>query len=379
MKKLLIITILILALTGCKPDNEEVVIPNDLEPLVAVTDCDEPTLDGGWICIWADEFNGTEVDEDKWNFEVHGEGGGNGELQYYTRENAQVVDGKLVITAKKEYYLGDNYTSSRLNTKYKGNFQYVRVVVRAKMPTGRGTWPAIWFMPLMSAYGGWPDSGEIDMMEYVGYDVDRIYSTIHTERFNHNLGTQIGFSLLSENVETEFKEYEMIWSPGNIKTYVDGNKIGDFSYVPSLTSDAPYSEAFPFDQQFFLIINLAIGGSWGGSQGIDDTIFPTTLEIDYARVYKLDYATLDKEAPSAPFDVSLAQLKNTLYWRAPEDDYGVEEYVIYLNGAFSRYANLNQITFTGLNKGETYQVQVQAMDFVGRVSEKSETFSFTYE
>lgn len=377
MKKILIILILLLTLAGCKP--EESGAPNGLEPLVAVSDCETPTLEGGWTCIWADEFNGTEVDETKWNFEVHGGGGGNNEVQYYTRENAEVVDGKLVITAKKEYYLGDEYTSSRINTKYKGSFQYVRVIVRAKMPSGRGTWPALWFMPLMNEYGGWPDSGEIDMMEYVGYDVDRIYSTIHTERFNHNLGTQIGYSKVVENVETEFKDYEMIWSPGQIKTYVDGDLIGEFNYVPAFTSDAPYYEAFPFDQEFFLIINLAVGGDWGGAEGIDTSAFPTTLEVDYARVYKLDYATLDKAAPDAPTDLSVAQLANTIYWKKAADDFGVERYAVYVNDEFEKYVNLNQVTFTGLVSGERYQVQVRAVDFVGRISPFSETLTFTYD
>ncbi len=376
MKKILILALLLFILVGCEKNTDEV--PNGLLPLTAIDDCDEPTLEGGWTCIWADEFNGSAVDETKWNFEINGNGGGNGELQYYTKENAEVVDGKLVITAKKESYLGMDYTSSRLTTKYKGTFEYVRIIVRAKMPTGRGTWPAIWMMPLMSVYGGWPNSGEIDITEYVGYDVNRIYSTIHTERFNHNLGTQIGFNRVIENAETEFHNYEMIWSPGYIKTLVDGQTIGEFNYVPGLTSDASYEEAFPFDQEFFLIVNLAIGGSWGGSQGIDPNIFPTTFEIDYARVYKQDYATVDKETPTDPVSISLAQLKNTLYWQKSTDDFGVAEYAIYLDGQFHRYANLNQITFTGLNVGQTYQVQVQAIDFVGRSSGLSESFSLTY-
>jgi len=373
------LALLMFILVGCETNPPvDTVVPNGLLPLSAVEDCDVTTLDGGWTCIWADEFNGSVVDETKWNFEVNGSGGGNGELQYYTRENAQVVDGKLVITAIKESYLGMDYTSSRLTTKYKGTFKYVRIVVRAKMATGVGTWPAIWMMPLMNAYGGWPDSGEIDIMEYVGYDANRIYSTIHTERFNHNLGTQIGFNRLVPNAETEFHDYEMIWSPGYIKTLVDGNTIGEFNYVPAFTSDVPYSEAFPFDQEFFLILNLAVGGSWGGSQGVDVNAFPTTFEIDYARVYKQDYATLDEEVPSDPTGISLAQLKNTLYWQKTADDYGVEQYAVYIDGDFSRYASLNQITLTGLNVGQTYQIQIQAIDFVGRVSGLSDSFSLTY-
>lgn len=382
MKKLLILLLLAFVLFGCEekePTEETITVPNGLAPLEAVTDCDVPTLDGGWVCIWADEFSGDAVDETKWNFETGGFGGGNNEQQYYTKENTEVKDGKMVITAKLENMGGKAYTSSRLTTKYKGNFQYVRIVTRAKMPTGRGTWPAIWMMPLMSAYGGWPDSGEIDIMEYVGYDPNRIHSTIHTEKFNYSLGTQIGYSRLYENVETEFKDYEMIWTPGRILTYVDGDKLGEFNYVAELNQDVPSSAAFPFDQMFFLIINLAIGGNWGGAQGIDNTIFPTTFEIDHVRVYKYDYATVDKEEPTTPGDIQIAALKNSIFWTKSTDDYGVEEYAVYLDGVFHKYTRLNQIVLTGLVAGQTYNIQVQAVDFVGRVSPLSNTLSYTYK
>lgn len=354
-------------------------VPNGLAPLSATEDCDVPTLENGWVCIWADEFSGEAVDETKWNFEVNGDGGGNGELQYYRRENATVAAGFLTITAKSENYLGKLYTSSRLTTKYKGTFENVRVIVRAKMPSGRGTWPAIWMMPLLNSYGAWPDSGEIDIVEYVGYDPDTIFCTIHTDRFNHNLGTQLGYSKDIENAETEYHDYELIWAPGHMEGHVDGTKYAEFNYVPALTKDYYYHQAFPFDSPFFLILNLAVGGSWGGSQGVDPDIFPTSLQVDYVRVYKLDYATLDEEAPTAPTDLEPTNLNNTIFWRASTDDYGVEEYAIFVNGQFRQYASLNQVTLIGLTKGITYDIQVQAVDFVGRASELSSILSFTYE
>jgi beta-glucanase (GH16 family) len=385
MKKTILTILIMFTLVGCGSLTTPVtlttttaeVIPNGLEPLVAVSDCEVPTLEGGWTCIWADEFSGTVVDETKWNFEINGDGGGNNELQYYRKENATLADGILSITAKKESYLGKLYTSSRLTTKYKGTFEYVRIVVRAQMPSGRGTWPAIWMMPLMSSYGGWPDSGEIDIMEYVGYDQNRIYSTIHTELFNGRLGTQIGASALFENVETQFHDYELIWSPGKILTYVDGAKLGEFNYVPALTKNAAYYQAFPFDQPFFLILNQAVGGAWGGSQGVDPDIYPTALKIDFVRVYKLDYATIDKTAPSAPDDLQPATLANTLFWTKSSDDFGVERYIIYVNGVFNKFSNLNQVTLTALNDHETYQIQIQAVDFVGRTSAFSPMLSYT--
>jgi beta-glucanase (GH16 family) len=381
MKKifnLFIIFTLVLILVSCETNNNDNSVPNGMLPLVPINDCLMPRLDSNWVCIWADEFNGNQVDEEKWTFVIDGQGGGNNELQYYRRENAEVKDGKLIITARNESFMGRTYTSARIHSKYKGDFQYVRVVVSAKMPSGRGTWPAIWMMPTMNAYGGWPFSGEIDIMEYVGYDVNRVHSTIHTRSFNHNIGTQVGNAITVPNVETEFKEYEMIWGPGSIVTYVDGLKIAEFGYAPHFNRNIPYHHAFPFDQLFHLILNLAVGGNWGGVQGVDETAFPTTMEIDYVRVYQLDYATIDKTPPTIPTLITLAELRNTIYWRASTDDAGVEKYAIYLNGELRDHARLNQYTFTGLQAGQTYQIEIEAIDFVGRRSGKSEIFSLFY-
>lgn len=372
MKKILSLILLLFILVGCNPSG----VPNDLEPLVPAEDCDSQTLEGGWVCIWADEFNEEEINRDKWNFEVNGYGGGNNELQYYTEKNAEIVDGKLVITALKEDYLNRDYTSSRLTTKYKGDFRYGRIVVSAKMPTGQGTWPAIWMMPTMSVYGGWPQSGEIDIMEYVGRDPQNVFSTIHTEKFNHQDGTQIGYDITVPTAETEFHTYEIIWNPGEIITYVDGVSFATFRYTAQFNQDVAYYEAFPFDQQFFLILNLAIGGGFGGT--VDNSIFPTAFEIDYVRVYQYDYATIDEEKPSNIENLQIAQLRNTIFWDASTDDYGVEKYGIYVDGELYDFANLNQYTFDRLVKGQSYQITVQAIDFVGNASEISQILSFTY-
>jgi beta-glucanase (GH16 family) len=246
------------------------------------------------------------------------------------------------------------------------------------MAGGRGTWPAIWMLPTMNAYGTWPNSGEIDIMEYVGYDPNRVHATIHTRKFNHNLGTQLGGSRTIQNAETEFHDYEIIWTPGNIQAFVDGDKYAEFGYNAGLNSDVPYHHAFPFDQLFFLILNVAVGGNWGGAEGVDAEAFPTSMEVDYVRVYQQDYATLDKESPSMPTFIQPSQLANTFHWRASTDDVGVEKYAIYVDGEFRRYVNLNQATLTGLTRGQTYQIQVQAVDFVGRTSELSDVYLFTY-
>jgi beta-glucanase (GH16 family) len=370
MKKLLIITFILFILAGCNQTEDPII-----EPLVPYENCDSPTLEGGWVCIWADEFNRDTIDEDKWNFEVNGYGGGNNELQYYTKENASIVDGKLVITAKSESYLGKDYTSSRLNTKYKGDFRYGRLIVSAKLPTGAGTWPAIWMMPTMSLYGTWPKSGEIDIMEYVGRNPTHLFSTIHTEKFNHQLGTQIGYDTTVATAETEFHTYEMIWNPGEIMTYVDGKLLGTFKYSAAFNQDVLYNAAFPFDQEFYLILNLAMGGNLGGA--VDPNFTESTFEIDYVRVYQYDYAVIDKEEPSTPEKLQIAELHNTVFWNASTDDYGVEKYAIYVNGELYDFSNLNQYTFTRLENGKSYQIEVQAIDFLGRSSGLSNLLSLT--
>jgi len=376
MKRIYIIIIfaLLITLVACTERGEKGV-PNGMLPLEAVTDCNVPTLDDGrFVCIWADEFEGDEIDRTKWNFETGGGGWGNNELQFYRSENASIVDGKLVITAKNESFSGRQYTSARLTTKYRGDFRYARIVVSAKMPSGVGTWPAIWMMPTMNAYGTWPNSGEIDIMEYVGYDPNVVHTTIHTAKFNHNINTQLGYSKRIENAETEFHEYEIIWSPGSIESFVNGERYGQFAYSAAFNQDVDYHRAFPFDQLFYIILNVAVGGNWGGQQGVNAEAFPTAMEVDYVRVYQLDYARLDKEPPSTPQNLRIAQhLANSVFWAPSSDDTGVEKYAVYIDGEFREYTNLNQIRLTNLERGRTYQFQVRAVDFVGRKSSLSDT------
>lgn len=353
-------------------------LPNGLTPLVPYEDCDVPTLDGGWVARWADEFEGTELDSTKWNVEVNGDGGGNQELQYYREENIAVSDGSLSITAKKENYLGKQYTSGRINTKYRMEVRYGRVQARMKLPGGRGTWAAFWMMPLFNVYGIWPKSGEIDIMEYVGYNPNTVYGNRHTEIFNSRLGTANAMSKTVETAEEDYHVYEMIWGPGMITLYADGVQYYQAGYTPQLNPTVKYSAAFPFDQEFFVILNLAIGGTWGGAEGVDDTIFPCVMSVDYVRVYGLDYATLDQTAPTTPTTLAKATLANTFHWMKSTDDCGVEKYAIYVDGAFLKYVNLNQCTLTGLTVNQTYQVQVKAVDFVGRESALSDPLAFTF-
>ena len=233
--------------------------------------------------VWSDEFDYEGApDPEKWDYDLGGHGWGNGELQNYTnrRENSNVANGILTITALKEEYGSNSYTSARLITKNKGDWKYGKVEVMAKVPAGRGTWSAIWMLPTDWEYGGWPESGEIDIMEHVGYDATRIFGTVHTEAYNHSLGTQKGSSRIVSTAETEFHLYSIEWFQDRIEFYID-----DIRYFTFNNENKTYKE-WPFDKRFHLLLNIAIGGSWGGAQGIDNTIFPTSMEIDYVRVYQ---------------------------------------------------------------------------------------------
>ena len=355
-------------------------IPNGLLPLVANPSCPVQTIDDDWVCVWNDEFDGNELNQDNWNIEVNGDGGGNQEAQYYRAENVAVEDGMLAITAKQENYLGKSYTSGRINSKYKVDTKYGRVVFRAQMPGGRGTWAALWMLPLFNRYGQWPNSGEIDIVEYVGYEPGEVHTAIHTKKYNHNKNNNFSFTKEIDNVESIFVDYEMIWTPGTIRILADGYQYGQFNYTPQFNQDVEYHEAFPFDQEFFFILNVAIGGTWGGIEGIDNTIFPTTMFVDYVRLYHFDYASVDVLAPSTPTNLAKATiLPNTFHWNRAVDDYEIENYAIYLDGEFYRYANLNQFTFKTLTKNQTYTIEVQAIDFTGRMSEKTAPLEFTFE
>jgi beta-glucanase (GH16 family) len=233
--------------------------------------------------VWQDEFDYSGLpDPAKWNFELGGDGWGNNELQEYVRslKNAHVDNGVLTITARKKRTEKRNYTSARLTSKGKGDFRYGRFEIRAKLPTGRGTWPALWMLPTGKAYGGWPKSGEIDIMEHVGFDPGRVHITVHTEAYNHRIATQRGRSRMVDDV-ARFHVYRMDWTPASIRGYIDDELLFDFP------NEGTGSAAWPFDQPFHLMMNIAVGGDWGGKEGVDSTVFPASMEIDYVRVYPL--------------------------------------------------------------------------------------------
>jgi len=238
--------------------------------------------------LWSDEFEGTALDLSKWETVIGNGcpnlcGFGNQELQYYTDDpqNLQVKDGILTITALNDSIADSGYTSAKLITKGKASWKYGRMEVRARIPAGRGNWPAIWMLPEENKYGGWPRSGEIDIMEHVGYDQGTLWGTIHTQSFNHIKQTEKNDSVSVPDISDEFHVYAVEWRADRIDWYLDDQRYHTFKN----TGDGP--DDWPFDQPFYMIINLAVGGTWGGKQGIANDIFPNRLEIDYVRVYDL--------------------------------------------------------------------------------------------
>jgi len=245
--------------------------------------------------VWSDEFDSGTINTSKWNFDIgNGAGGwGNNEKQYYTNrpENVKIENGVLIITALKESYNGFAYTSARLHTKNKAFWKYGRIEMRAKLPKGRGTWPAFWMLPEQQLYGYnyWPDNGEIDIMEYVGYDPSVIHGSVHThQNYGANSVTR---TMTYYGVEDDFHVFAIEWTPDFIKFYVDTYYYGNY-YRSGLAWNY-----WPFDQNFFMLLNLAIGGNWGGALGIDDSIFPQTYQIDYVRVYDLNLTGVDEILP----------------------------------------------------------------------------------
>lgn len=236
-----------------------------------------------WKLVWSDEFNYKGLpDSTKWTGEVGGHGWGNNEAQFYTglrKENARVENGKLIIEARKENWQDKNYTSARLITKDKGDWQYGKIEVKAKIPKGRGTWPAIWMLGSKTPLE-WPDDGEIDIMEHVGFHQGFIHASIHCKKYNHVIGTQKTDTTYLKDCSDKFHIYGVEWSKDSVKISVDRKVY--FSFANEHSS----YDAWPFDNKLFLILNIAVGGNWGGQKGIDEKVFPAKMEIDYVRVWQ---------------------------------------------------------------------------------------------
>ncbi len=240
-----------------------------------------------WTQVWADEFStGLFPDSTKWRYETGAGGWGNNELQNYTSrvQNARIdtsQGGRLLIEARRENFQGSQYTSARL--KSADAWTYARVEFRAKVPRGRGTWPALWMLPRSTIYGTqyWPDNGEIDTMEHVGHDPNRVHGSVHTKGFNHMIGNPPTNGVVLSDVFDTWRNYVTEWRPHQILTSVDGFPIlvwnregGDW-------------QRWPFNRPFELRMNIAVGGNWGGQQGVDPAAFPAIMQLDHVRISKL--------------------------------------------------------------------------------------------
>ncbi|NNF15836.1 MAG: family 16 glycosylhydrolase [Gammaproteobacteria bacterium] len=250
--------------------------------------------------LWSDEFDYEGApDPAKWNIDIWPARKVNDEDQTYTArsKNLRVKDGKLIIEAHKEAFANADYTSARVHSAGKGDVLYGRVEVRAKLPRGKGTWPAIWMLPSdpykyattctpgedwqgSSTCNAWPNSGEIDIMEHVGYEMNHVHGTVHNEAYYWAKWEQRKGRIIVDGVADRFHTYALEWSPEEIRIYLD-----DHLYFIYMNENDGW-QSWPYDHAFNLILNVAVGGMWGRSGGgIDDTIFPQRMEVDYVRVY----------------------------------------------------------------------------------------------
>ena len=246
-----------------------------------------------WEQVWSDEFDGDNLDLSKWNILRWRPGWVNNEQQAYTDRDTNVFlqDGNLVIQGLIEpiYYDTDhtgnqytaNYTSGRINTDDKFSWTYGKFDIRAKLPSGRGSWPAIWMLGESITSIGWPDCGEIDIMEHVGFDDGNIHGSIHTKDFNHIMNTQRSGSIALPSATQSFHIYSLEWSPHYLRFLIDDSPFF-FVYNDSNGNAAKW----PFDSPHYMILNLAIGGDWGGIQGIESSSFPMRMLVDHVRVSK---------------------------------------------------------------------------------------------
>jgi len=258
------------------------------EPELLFNKLNKSTSTSGWKLIWSDEFNDAGLpDETKWSYDTGGHGWGNNEKQYYlakSLENSYIRDGQLHIVALKKYHEQSKYTSAKLTTYQKLDIQYGKIEVKAKLPRGKGSWPAIWMLPgsIKTKSEPWPLCGEIDIMEHVGKDPNVVHTSLHSELYNHIKGTQITFFDTLNNLFDDFHTYGIEWDEKSIKFIFDGKLY--FETYKGQDGRVATNEGWPFDKPYFLILNVAVGGNWGGE--IDDNIFPNEMIVDYVRVYK---------------------------------------------------------------------------------------------
>lgn len=236
-----------------------------------------------WKLVWSDEFNGPDgsgVDSAKWTHEVGGNGWGNNEEQYYTEgtNNCYIQDNNLVIEAKKENKENSKYTSARIVTKGKFDFKYGKVEMRAKLPYGQGIWPAFWMLGSNIDTVNWPNCGEIDIMENIGKESRIVHGTMHGPGYSGNMGIGLPYEI-TDDFKNDYHIFSVEWTENKVEWFVDGKKYH------TMTPDNILGNRWVFNENFFIILNLAVGGNWPGYPD-ETTVFPQKYYIDYVRVYK---------------------------------------------------------------------------------------------
>ena len=228
--------------------------------------------------VWEENFDGKTLNDKVWSIELGNGcpncGWGNNERQFYTDQNHKIENGNLIITAKRD---GDKYTSTRINTKSKKEFQYGRLEARAKLPVGQGMWPAFWMLGSNLKEAGWPKCGEIDILEYIGREPHTAFTTLHTQdSYGNSINTK---KTIIPNIENGYHIYAIEWTKDKIEFFVDKDLV--YTFQPAIKNE----NTWPFNQPFYFLINLAIGGNFGGP-AVDDMVFPQQYYIDYVRVYQ---------------------------------------------------------------------------------------------
>ena len=324
-----------------------------------------PKLDG-YELLWSDEFDGDKLNEDIWSYDPHEPGWTNNELQEYTTstDNVFVKDGVLTLKALKTDKNGkDYYTSGKVKSQGKKDFTYGKVTVSAKVPQGQGLWPAIWMMPTDEQhYGQWPKCGEIDIMEVLGNDTKTAYGTVHYGE--PHAQQQKDYKLVVGSFAEKFHEYSVEWEPGEMRWYIDGNeylKVNDWFTAVDGEDEKPYPA--PFDQPFFVQLNLAVGGDWPGNPDSTTNFDKAQFEIDYVRVYQKPSYDKNVKKPEVEMRKALED-GNFIYngdFKEAEDltDDKNWKFLLFNEGEGSAKIENGEIVITSKKEGtEEYSVQL---------------------
>ena len=324
-----------------------------------------PQIDG-YDLLWSDEFDGGRLNEDIWSYDPHEPGWTNNELQEYTTstENVYVKDGKLVIKAVKTQKDGkDYYTSGKIKSQNKKDFMYGKVVVSAKVPRGQGLWPAIWMMPTdEDHYGQWPKCGEIDIMEVLGSTVTKAYGTVHYGE--PHAEQQKAFKLKKGSFADSFHEFSVEWEPGEMRFFIDGelyHTVNDWFTAVEGEEEKPYPA--PFDQPFFVQLNLAVGGDWPGDPDETTDFDKAQFEVDYVRVYQKPQYDMNVTKPQIQLREALPD-GNFIYNGNFEEDENLEDdvnwkFLLFEGGEGAAEIKDGEIVITSEAEGkQEYSVQL---------------------